>query len=101
MVHVLPHEDFGQKKCGKPPTRYVSPDGGSDPVASEPTDGPIRTQWIRNPVWSGLTHGRGVAGLYEKRKKRRRRRRRKWKESKRKRKIIHRWNFMTYIVKLY
>ena len=59
MVHVLPHEDFGQEKCGKPPTRYVSPDGGSDPVASEPTDGPIRTQWIRNPVWSGLTHGRG------------------------------------------
>ena len=51
--------------CKKPPTRYASPDGGSDPVASEPTDGPIRTQWIRNPIWSGPTHGTGVAGRYD------------------------------------
>ena len=37
MVHVLPHKEFGQK-CEKPPTRYISPDGGSDLTASEPTD---------------------------------------------------------------
>ena len=62
MAHVFPHEDFGQEKCEKPPTRYASPDGGSDQDASEPTDGSIRTQWIRNPIWSGPTHGRGVGG---------------------------------------
>ena len=33
MVHVLPHKDFGQEKCEKPPTRYISPDGGSCSVA--------------------------------------------------------------------
>ena len=65
MVHVLPCKDFGQEMCEKPPTRYANPDGGSDPIVSEPTDGPIRTQWIRNPVWSGPTHGRGVAGRYD------------------------------------
>ena len=61
MVHVLPRKDFGQEMCGKP----QRPDGGLDPIASKPTDGPIRTQWIRNPVWSGPTHGRGVAGRYD------------------------------------
>ena len=66
MVHVLPRKDFGQEMCEKPPTRHASRDGGSDPTASEPTDGPIRTQWIRNPVWSGpTTHGRYVAGRYD------------------------------------
>ena len=62
MVHVLPRKDFGQEMCGKP----QRPDGGLDPIASKPTDGPIRTQWIRNPVWSGpTTHGRCVAGRYD------------------------------------
>ena len=64
MVHVLPHRDFGRQKCKKPPKQYASPDGGSDPIASEPTNGPIRTQWICNPIWSGLTHGRGVPERY-------------------------------------
>ena len=42
-----------------------APGGGSDPIISEPTDGPIRTQRIHNPIWSGLTNGRGVAGRYD------------------------------------
>ena len=50
MVHVLPHRDFEQEMRGKPPTRFASPDSGSDPIALELTDGPIRTQCIRNPV---------------------------------------------------
>jgi len=25
--------------CGKPPTRFANPDGGSDPIALELTDG--------------------------------------------------------------
>ena len=64
MVHVPSRRHSRQEMRGKLPKRFVSPDGGSDPIASEPTDGPIRTQWIRNPVWSGPTHGRGVAGRY-------------------------------------
>ena len=64
MVHVLPRRDFGQK-CGKPPTRYASPDDGSDPIAFELTDGLIHTQCVRNPILSGLTHGKGVAGRYD------------------------------------
>ena len=44
---------------------FASPDGGSDPIVSEPTDGLIRTQCIHNPVWSGLTNGKGVAGRYD------------------------------------
>ena len=45
--------------------RYASPDGGSDPIALEPTDGPIHRQCIRNPVWNGLTHGTDAAGRYD------------------------------------
>ena len=57
--------DFGQDMCGKPPARYASPEGGSDPFALEPPDRPIHTQCIRNPVWNGLiTHGAGIAGRY-------------------------------------
>ena len=52
--------DFEQEMCGKHPTRFASPDGGSDPIVSESTDGPIRTQCIHNPIWSGLTNGKGV-----------------------------------------
>ena len=59
---MLPHRDFEQEKCGKPQTRNGSPDGGSDPVALEPTDEPSHRQRIRNPVWSGLTNGTGIAG---------------------------------------
>ena len=44
MVHVLPHRDFGQEMCEKNPMQYARPDGGSDPIASEPTDRPICTQ---------------------------------------------------------
>ena len=55
-------ETLGRRSAKKPPMRYVSLDGGSDPTALEPTDGPICTQWVRNPIWSGLTHGRGVGG---------------------------------------
>ena len=43
-VRVSPRVDCGQEKCGKPPTRYSSPDGGSDPVALEPTDEPIHRE---------------------------------------------------------
>ena len=62
---MLPHRDFGQEKCEKPPTRYSSPAGGLDPTASELTNTLIPTQWICNPIWNGLTHGRGVAGQYD------------------------------------
>ena len=65
MGPVLPHRDFEQEMHGKPPTRFASPDGGSDPIALEPTDRPIRTQCIRNPVWRGLTIGTDVAGRYD------------------------------------
>ena len=64
MVHVLLCIDFELEMCGKHPTRYASPDGGSDPIVSEPTDGSIRTQYIHNPLWSGLTN-KGVAGRYD------------------------------------
>ena len=56
-----PGRGFGPEMCEKPPMQYTSPDGGLDPVALEPTDGPIHTQWIHSPIWSGLTHGTGVA----------------------------------------
>ena len=36
MVRVPPPRDFGQEMCERSPTRYASPDGGSNPVASEP-----------------------------------------------------------------
>ena len=62
MVYVLPRTDFKQEMCRKPPTQYTSPDGGSDPIALEPTSRPICTQCICNPVWSVLTHDTGVAG---------------------------------------
>ena len=65
MVHVLPRRYFEQEMCENLPTRCASRDGGTDPIASEPTDGPIRTQCIRNPIWSGLTHGTSVAGRYD------------------------------------
>ena len=29
-VRVLPHKEFEQEMCGKTPTQYASPDGGSD-----------------------------------------------------------------------
>ena len=45
-VHVLLCIDFEQEVRGKHPTRFASPDGGSDPIVSESTDGPIRTQCI-------------------------------------------------------
>ena len=61
-VHVLLCIDFEQKMCGKHPTRFTSPEGGSDPIVSGPTDGPIRTLCIHNQIWSGLTNGKGVAG---------------------------------------
>ena len=62
MVHVLLCIDFEQEMCGKHTTQFVSPDGGSNPIVSEPINGPIRTQRIHNPIWSGLTYGKGVAG---------------------------------------
>ena len=61
-VHELLCIDFEQEMCGKHPTRFASPDGGSDPIVSEPTDGPIHTQCTHNPVWSRLTNGKGVEG---------------------------------------
>ena len=65
-VHVLLYTDFEQEMYGRHPTRFVSPDGGLNPVVSEPTDGrPIRTQCIHNPIWNGLTNGKGAAGLYD------------------------------------
>ena len=42
-VHVHLCIDFEQEMCGKHPTQFSSPDGGSDPIVSEPTHGPIRT----------------------------------------------------------
>ena len=36
-VHVLLCIDFEQEMCGKHPTRFASPYGGSDPIVSEPT----------------------------------------------------------------
>ena len=64
MVHVLLCIDFEQEMCGKHPMWFASPDGGSDPVISEPTDRPIRTQCIHNSIWSGLMNGKGIAGWY-------------------------------------
>ena len=64
-VHVLQCIDFEQEMCGKHPTRFVSPDGGSDPIVSESTDGLIRTQRIHNPIWNGLTNGKGAAERYD------------------------------------
>ena len=43
-VHVLLCTDFEQEMCGKLPTQFASPDGGSDPIVSESTDGPICTR---------------------------------------------------------
>ena len=63
-VHVLLCIDIEQM-CVKHPTQFASPDGGSDPIVSEPTDGPIHTQCIHNPIWSGLTNGKGVAGRHD------------------------------------
>ena len=34
-IHVLLCIDFEQEMCGKHPTRFASPDGGSDPIVSE------------------------------------------------------------------
>ena len=62
---MLPCRGSGQERRGKPPIRYASPEGGLDPIALEPTDGTIRTQWIRNPIWRGLTHGTDTAGRYD------------------------------------
>ena len=45
---------------GKPPTRYASPDGGSDPIALEPTDEPIQKRCIRNPVCNAKAHTQGA-----------------------------------------
>ena len=39
MGCVLPHKDFGQEKCKKPPKRYESPDGGSDELIQNRTTG--------------------------------------------------------------
>ena len=64
-VRVLLYTDFEQEMYGKHPKRFVSPDGGLDPIVSEPTDGPIRTQCIHNPIWNGLTNGKGAAGRYD------------------------------------
>ena len=61
-VHVLLYIDFEQEMCGKHPTRFASSDGGLDPTVSESTGG---TQCIDNPIWSGLTNGKGVAGRYD------------------------------------
>ncbi len=63
-VHVLLCINVEQEMCRKHPMRFTSPDGGSDPTVSESTDGLIRTQCIHNPVWSGLTNSKGVAGRY-------------------------------------
>ena len=63
-VHVLLYTDFEQM-YGRHPMRFVSPGGGSDPIVSESTDGPIRTQCVHNPVWSGLTNGKDAGGRYD------------------------------------
>ena len=64
-VHVLLYTDFEQEMYGSHPTRFVSPGGGSDPTVSESTDGPIRTQCIHNPIWNGLTNGKGAVERYD------------------------------------
>ena len=65
-VHVLLYyTDFEQEMYGKHPTRFVCSDGGSDPIVSESTDKPIRTQCIHNPIWNGLTNGKGAAERYD------------------------------------
>ena len=64
-VHVLLCTDSEQEMCGKLPTQFASPDGGSDPTVTKSTDGQIRTQCIHNPIWSGLTNGKGVAERYD------------------------------------
>ena len=65
MVHVFLYTDFEQEMYGRHPTWFVNPDGGSDPIVSEPTDGPTCTQCIHNPIWNGLTNGKGIAGWYD------------------------------------
>ena len=62
MVCVLPCRDFEQEMHIKSPMRYTSPDGGSDPIALEPTDQLIYRRHIHNPVWNGLMSGSGIAG---------------------------------------
>ena len=57
--------DSEQEMYGRHPTRFVSPSGGSDPIVSESTDRPIRTQCIHNPIWNGLTNGKGAAERYD------------------------------------
>ena len=64
-VHVLLSTDFEQEMYGKHPMLFISPDGGSDPIVSESTYGPIRTQYIHNPIWNGLTNGKGAAEQYD------------------------------------
>ena len=54
--------DFEQEMYGRHPKQFVSPDGGLDPIVSESTDGPIRTQCIHNPIWNGLMNGKAAAG---------------------------------------
>ena len=61
-VHVLLTTDFEQEMYGRHPKQFVSPDGGLDPIVSESTDGPIRTQCIHNPIWNGLMNGKAAAG---------------------------------------
>ena len=48
------HRDFEQEMCGKPPTQYIGPDDGSDPIAFGLSDEPIQKQCIHNPVWNGV-----------------------------------------------
>ena len=64
-VHVLLYTDFEQEMYGRHPTRFVSPGVGSDPMVSEATDRPICTQCINNPIWNGLTNGKGAAERYD------------------------------------
>ena len=64
-VHVLLCIDVEQEMCGKHPTRFASPDGGSDPIVSESTNRPIHTQCIYIPIWNGLTNCKGIAGRYD------------------------------------
>ena len=64
-VRVLLYTDFEQEMYGRHPKRFVSPDGGLDPIVSGLTDGPIHTQCIHNPIWNGLTNSKGTAGCYD------------------------------------